>query len=238
MDRKDCFGSIKEVTVSISQTLTHARPECRNCEEIRECLRTSKQIEEERKERDELRKQNLIAQIIDHSHITSNEIGSCLLEFLSRIYSSPIGTILFKNLLLFYEVPRGSSSFNLTIPISRKTMALIRGEGGERERTSSEEFTLRIVLLQKSFPNQPKANMGLIAYEVARAFASDDLGIKQIFQTLSDAEMTLFKKMDIEVRINWLVEKWGFGEEFEALKKELAAENLKEQLDTSFKELK
>jgi hypothetical protein len=224
MDKKGCFGSIREVTVSISQIVTHARPECRNCEEIRECLRTSKQIEEEKRERDELRKQNMIAQIIDDSHVISNEIGSCLLEFLSRIYSSPLGMILFKNLLLFYEVPRGMSSSNLTIPISRKTMGLIRGEGSEGERTGLEEFTLRIVLFQKSFPNQPKANMGMIAYEVARAFASDDPGIKQIFQTLSNSETDLFKKMGTETRVKWLIEKWGFGEEFEALKKEMAPE--------------
>ena len=224
MDRKDCFGSIKEVTLNASQTVTHTRPECRTCEEIRDCLRTSKQIEEERKEKDELRKQNMIAQIIDHSHVISNEIGSCLLEFLSRIYSSPLGTILFKNLLLFHEVPRGSTSSNLTIPISRKTMGLFREEGSEKEQSGLQEFTLRIVLFQKSFPNEPRANMGLIAYEVARAFASDDLGIKQIFQTLSNSETDLFKKMDVETRVKWLVEKWGFGEEFEALKKEMAVE--------------
>ena len=235
MERRDCFGSIKEVTVDVGRTLTHARPECRNCEEIRDCLRTSKQIEEERKERDELRKQNLIAQIIDHSHLTSNEIGSCLLEFLSRIYNSPLGIILFKNLLLFYEVPRSSSSFNLTIPISRKTMGLFQEEGSEKERTGLQEFTLRIVLFQKSFPNQPRANMGLIAHEVARAFASDDLGIKQIIQTLSDSETDLFKRMDIETRMKWLIQKWGFGEEFEALKKEMIAAKSKDKLETSFR---
>jgi len=224
MGNKDCFGSIKEVTVNVGQTVTHTRPECRNCEEIRDCLRASKQIEEERKEKDELRKQDLIGRIIDLSHIISNEIGVCLLEFLSRIHSSPLGMILFKNPLLFYEVPRGSTSFNLTIPISQKTMGLFRGEGSGRERTVLEEFTLRIVLLHKSFPNQPKANMGLIACEVARAFASDDLGIKQIFQTLSNSETDLFKKMDTETRMKWLIEKWGFGEEFEALTKETAAE--------------
>jgi hypothetical protein len=221
---KDCFGSIKEVTVNVSQTITYSRPECRNCEEIRDCLRTSKQIEEERKEKDELRKQNVIAQIIDHSHVISNEIGSCLLEFLSRIYNSPVGMILFKDLLLFYEVPRGLSSSNLTVPISWKTMGLIRGEGSEGERTALEEFTLRIVLLQKSFPNKPRANMGLIAYEVARAFASNDLGVRQIIQTLSNSEIDLFKRMDAETRVKWLIEKWGFGEEFEVLKNEMAAE--------------
>ena len=235
MERRDCFGSIKEVTVDVSRTLTHARPECRNCEEIRDCLRTSKQIEEERKERDELRKQNLIAQIIDHSHITSNEIGSCLLEFLSRIYSSPIGMILFRNLLLFYEVPQRSSSFHLTIPISRKTMGLIQGEGSGGERTDLEGFTLRIVLFKQSFPNHPKANMGMIAHEVARAFASDDMGIKQIIQTLSDSETDLFKRMDIETRTNWLVAKWGFLEEFEAFEKEMNAAQSKDKLETSFR---
>jgi hypothetical protein len=236
MERRDCFGSIKEVTVDVSRTLTHARPECRNCEEIRDCLRTSKQIEEERKERDELRKQNLIAKIIDHSHLISNEIGSCLLEFLSRIYNSSLGTILFKDLLLFYEVPRGSTSFNLTIPFSRKTMGLFREEGSEKEQTCLQEFTLRIVLFQKSFPNQPRANMGLIAHEVARAFASDDLGIKQIIQTLSDSETDLFKfkRMDIEARMKWLIAKWGFSEELEAFEKEMTAAKSKDKLETSF----
>jgi hypothetical protein len=132
--------------------------------------------------------------------------------------------ILFKDLLLFYEVPRGSFSSNLTVPISWKTMGLIRGEGSEGERTALEEFTLRIVLLQKSFPNKPRANMGLIAYEVARAFASNDLGIRQIIQTLSNSEIDLFKRMDAETRVKWLIEKWGFGEEFEVLKNEMAAE--------------
>ena len=221
MGNKDCFGSIKEITLNVSQTITHTRPECRNCEEIRDCLRTSKQIEEERKERDELRKQNSIAQIIDLSHIISNEIGSCLLEFLSRIYSSPLGMILFKNLLLFYEVPRKLLSYNLTIPISRTTMGLIQGEGGEVERTGLEEFTLRIVLFQKSFPNQPKANMGMISYEVARMLSSDPLVVNQIFQMLSDSEMSQFKKIDIEARTRWLIEKFGFLDEFEALKKEM-----------------
>jgi hypothetical protein len=234
MDRKDCFGSIKEVTVNISQTMTQSRPECRNCEEIRDCLRYSKQLLEEKKEKDELRKQNMIAYIIDHSHVVSNEIGSCILEFLSRIYSSPLGMILFKNLLLFYEAPPNSSSFNLTIPISRKVINLIREEENEMRDSASppvspqrggldEGFTLRIVLFQRSFPNQPKANMGMIAYEVARSFASDDFGIKQILQVLSNSETNLFKRMDIEARTRWLIEKWGFGEEFEALKKEMAA---------------
>ncbi len=222
MDRKDCFGSIKEVTVDMSQTLTHTRPECRNCEEIRDCLRTSKQMEEERKERDELRKQDLIAQIIDHSRVMSNEIGSCLLEFLSRIYSSPIGTILFRNLLLFYEVPKSSSSFHLTVPISRTTMDLMQGEGSGQERARPEGFTLRVVLFQQSFSNHPKANMGMIAYEVARTFSSDPPATNQVLKILTDAEANLFKKMDVEARTRWLVDKWGFGEDLEAFKTETA----------------
>ncbi len=222
MDRKDCFGSIKEVTVDQSQTLTDVRPECRNCEDIRDCLRTSKQIEAERKEKDELRKQNLIAQIIDHSRVMSNEIGSCLLEFLSRIYSSPIGTILFRNLLLFYEVPQSSSSFHLTVPISRKTMDLLQGEGSGEERTRREGFTLRVVLFQQSFPNHPKANMGMIAHEVARTFSSDPPATNQILKILSDDEANLFKKMEVGARTKWLIEKWGFGEDLEAFENEMA----------------
>ncbi len=246
MDRKDCFGSIKEVTMDTSQTVTHTRPECRNCEEIRDCLRTSKQMEEERKERNELRKQNMISQIIDLSHIVSNEVGSCLLEFLNRIFYSPLGTVLFKNLLLFFEIPQGPASFNLSIPISRTLMNLI--QEGQVEETNSAHpsgakpqagreggFTLRIVLLQRSFPNHPAANMGMIAYEVARAFASDDLAVKQILQILPDVERDLFKKMDIDRRANWLIGKWGFLEEFDALEKEMTAAKLKEQLDASFK---
>ena len=233
MEKKDCFGSLKDIDLNNSQTTNQARFECRSCEGIRDCLRYSKQMMEEKKEKDELRKQNMISQIIDLSHITSNEIGSCLLEFLSRIYSSPLGMILFKNLLLFFEAPPNSSSFNLTIPISRTVINLIREEENEMRDSASppvspqrvgldEGFTLRIVLFQRSFPNHPKANMGMIAYEVARSFASDDLGIRQILQILSDVEMNLFKKMDIDLRTNWLVEKWGFGDDFEALKKEMA----------------
>lgn len=246
MDRKDCFGSLKEISLNQSQTTTQARPECRTCEEIRDCLRHSKQLADEEKERDELNKQNMIAQIIDHSHLVSNEIGSCLLEFLSRLYSSPLGVILFKNLFLFYEIPPNSISSNLSISISRTMVDLLQGKKTEPEVPSfsqatqqrgevEEGFALRIVLFQRSFPNNPKANMGMIAYEVARAFASDDLAIKQILQTLSDVERDLFKKMDIDRRANWLIAKWGFLEEFEALEKEMTAAKLKEQLDTSFK---
>lgn len=234
MDRKDCFGSLKETSLNHSQTTTQARLECRNCEEIRDCLRYSKQLAEEEKEKDELDKQNMIAQIIDHSHVISNEIGSCLLTFLSRLYSSPFGGVLFKNLFLFHEVSPNSISSNLSIPISRTMIDKLQGEKIEpgvpplsqtnQQRGGLEEgFILRIVLFQRSFPNHPKANMGMIAYEVARAFASDDLGMKQILNILPEVEKNLFKKMDTDLKTNWLIEKWGFGDEFEALKKEMDA---------------
>jgi len=234
MDRKDCFGSLKEVSLSDGRTMTQSRSECRNCEEIRDCLRYTKQLADEKKERDEMRKQNLITQIIDHSYVFSNELGSCILKFLGRIYSSSLGAVLFKNLFLFYEIPRNSLSSNLPIPISRTMVDLLRGEkdGPElpanpqatrQRRGLEEEFTLRIILFQRSFPDHPEANVGMIAHEVARAFASDDLGIKQILQVLSDSEASQLKKLDAEARTRWLIEKWGFLDEFEALKREMAS---------------
>src|SRR5271157_6617188 len=94
MDHKECFGSLKEVNLSGGRTMTQSRAECRNCEEIRDCLRYTKQLADEKKEKEELRKQNLITQIIDHSYVFSNDLGSCILKFLSKIYSSPLGAIL------------------------------------------------------------------------------------------------------------------------------------------------
>jgi hypothetical protein len=233
MDHKDCFGSLTEVSLNNGQTMTQSRPECRNCQEIRDCLRYTKQLTDEKKEKEELRKQSWIAEIIDHSFVVSNELGSCLLKFLNRIYSSSLGAILFKNLFLFFEVPQNSLSSNLSISISRTMMNLLRGEKDESNPPSNpqathqgrgleEGFTLRIVLFQESFPNSPEANMGMIAYEAARALASDDLGVKQILQVLSEPETNVFKKMDLEARIKWLIGKWGFLEEFEALKKIVA----------------
>jgi len=232
MGQKDCFGSLKEVRLYPSHTTTQARPECRTCEEIRDCLRYSKQLAEAEKERDELSKQNMIGQIIDHSHIITNEIGSCLLEFLSRLYSSPLGVTLFKNLLLFHEVPPNSVSSNLSIPISRQMLDLLQGEKtvpgvpspsqATQSRAGIEEgVALWIILFQRSFPKNQMANMGMIASEVARAVACDDLGMKQILDILPEVEKNLLKKMDTDLRTNWLIEKWGFAEEFEALKKEM-----------------
>ena len=213
--------------------MTQSRPECRNCDEIRDCLRYPKQLAEEKREKEELRKQNLITQIIDHSNLLSNELGSCLLKFLSRIYSSSLGAVLFKNLFLFFEIPQNALSSNLSIPISRTMMDLLRGEkdqpalppnpqASRQQRGLNEGFTLRIILFEQSFPNHPEANMGMIAHEVARAFASNDLGIKQILQALSDSEANQLRKLDVEARTRWLVEKFGFLDEFNALKKELA----------------
>ena len=233
MDHKNCFGSLQQTTLDDGQTTTQSRPECRNCQEIRDCLRYTKQLADEKKEKEELRKQKWITEIIDHSCVVSNELGSCLLTFLNRIYSSSLGAILFKNLFLFFDVPQDSLSSNLSISISRTMMGLLRGEKDESNPPSNpqathqgrgleEGFTLRVVLFQKSFPNSPEANMGMIAYEAARALASDDLGVKQILQVLSDSETTSFKRMDLDARIKWLIGKWGFLEEFEALKKVVA----------------
>ncbi len=230
MDHKDCFGSLKQITLDDGQTTTQSRPECRTCQEIRDCLRYTKQIADEKKEKEELRKQNWITEIIDHSFVVSNELGSCLLKFLNRIYSSSLGAILFKNLFLFFDVPQNSLSSNLSISITRTMMGLLRGENAgsnppsnpqapPQRRGSEEGFTLRIVLFQKSFPNSPEANMGMIAYEAARALASDDLGVKQILQILPNPDANSFRKMDLEARIKWLIGKWGFLEEVEALRK-------------------
>ena len=232
MDRKDCFGSLKEVSLSGGRTMTQSRPECRSCQEIRDCLRYTKQIDDEKKEKEELRKQNLITQVIDHSYVFSNELGSCILKFLGRIYSSSLGAVLFKNLFLFFEIPRNSLSSNIPISISRTMIDLFRGEkdgpepsnphAAHQQRGPEEQLTLRIILFQKSFPESPEANIGMIAYEAARALASDDLGIKQILQVLSDPEAARLRKLDAEARTRWLIEKWGFLDEFEALKKEMA----------------
>jgi len=231
MEKKDCFGSIQEVTFKDGMTRTNARPECRTCDEVRDCLRYAKQAAEEKREKDELQKQNMIAQIIDLSIVVSNEVGTCLLETLNRIYNSSLGEILFRNLLLFYEIPKEIFSTSLRIPISFTTLDLFQGEagkaggsiqptGGQERGTSKRGFTIRVVLIQNSFPNNRKANIGLIAHEVARVFSSDEDGLRQIESTLDPSEKGLFKKMNDTQRIPWLLEKWGFLEELEAFRKE------------------
>jgi hypothetical protein len=231
MEMRDCFGSIEEVTDGKGLTSIKTKTECRGCGDFRDCLRQSKQSMEEKREKDELRKQNLIAQIIDISHMISNEIGSCLLDFLNRIYDSPLGVVLFKNLLLFCEIPSEAPSYSLSFPISPSTLEWIHAGEGESEVASprsgkgNEGFEIRIVLVQKHFRNNPKANIGLIAHEVTRLFSSDPNGIKQILQTLEPPEITIFKKMNGEKRIDWLMNKWGFQEEMEALKKEIGSKS-------------
>lgn len=244
MERKECFGSIKTVILPDGFTQIQTKTECRNCQEFRDCLRFVKQPpgeKEEKEDKDELRKQEMITQVIDLSQVFSNEIGSCLLELLNRIYNSNLGTVLFKNLLLFYEVPKDSLSLSLSIPISSITLDLIckgkaeaaqlaqsvKQTGAYRQGPHQEGFSLYIVLIQKSFPKNRKANMGLIAYEIARLFSSDRQVIQQFLQTLTDSENLQFKKMDIESRMNWLMERWGFSEELEALKKEIALQGVK-----------
>jgi len=233
MERKECFGSINEVALEKGFTQIQTNPECRDCQEFRDCIRQSKQDMEEKKERDELRGQEMIARIIDLSQMLSNEVGSCLLEFLNRIYSSSLEAIFFENLLLFYEIPKETLSFSLTVPISRSIFNLVQGDETKAEqaagqttiyqqRETRDGFFLRIVLIQRSFPNNPKANMGLIAHEVARLFSSDSDGVNQILKTLSASENNRFKKMDTEQRVKWLMEEWGFSDELEALKKERA----------------
>jgi len=211
MERKECFGSIQEVVTGDDMTMIQATFGCRECLDFRECLQFAK-------DQEELRKQNMIAKSIDLSEIHSNEIGACLLEILSRIYSSPLGSALFNTLLLFYEVPRDASSFILNIPFSASTLKVING--GE-EGFSKDGFTLRIVLIQRQFPGLRKVNMGFIAHEVARALASDQSGVKQIVDVLSDEEATKFRKMDPRLRTSWLVKKWGFQDEVDAFQKEV-----------------
>jgi len=231
VERKDCFGSIQEVTLKDGLTRTDAKPECRTCEEVRDCLRYAKQAAEEKRAEDELQKQNMIAQIIDLSIIISNEVGSCLLEALNRIYNSSFGEILFRNLLLFYEIPQEIFSTSLTIPISSATLDLIQGErvrtksptqptGTQEPKASKRGFAIKVVLIQNSFQNNRKANIGLIAYEVARVFSSDEDGLRQIESTLDPSEKVFFKKMNGTQRIPWLMEKWGFLEELEVFRKE------------------
>ncbi|MCX8116800.1 MAG: hypothetical protein N3G78_02565 [Desulfobacterota bacterium] len=230
MERKPCFGSIREVTLKGGFTKTDAKPECRECEHFRDCLRDGKRLAEEEDQREELRKQNMMAKIIDLSAVFSNDLGSCLLEFLNRIYDSPLGMILFRNLVIFYELPEDEPSIPLTIPMSKETLELLQSEedgalGGTlpgESGPSRNPFFIRLVLIKRSFPNNRKANVGLIAHEVVRMFSRDDSGLRQIRKTLGDSERELFKKMDDRQRIPWLMKRWGFQEELEAMRQALS----------------
>jgi hypothetical protein len=233
MARKDCFGSIQEIICKDDMTMTQTIPECIQCNDFRDCMQ---HVED----RDELKKQNMISQTIDMSQVVSNEIGSCLLEFLNRIYGSPLGLALLNDLLLFYEISPDKTATTITLPISMTTTP---SSGGEihvghpedasityKQSLSEGGMTLRIVLLQKRFPGKRKANMGLIAHEVARMFSSDDLGVRQIFNVLSDSEGDLFEKMDARRRMIWLLERWGFKEELNAFQTEMGLSDEKKWL--------
>ncbi len=234
MERRECFGSLKEITDKNGFTTTESRPECRDCQEIRECLHYSKEVAEKKREKEELRKQNVITQIIDLSQINSNELGSCLLEFLDRTYSSPVGAVLFKDLFLFLEVPQHKLSSTVTVPLSTSTIDLIGEEvkaadpSDPKEKDLKKEdvtFFLRIILFQGHFPNNRKANVGMIACEVARFFSSENEGVSQVLEGLTDLEVYQFKKMDIRQRVQWLMEKWRFKDELEALRMALEKKN-------------
>lgn len=219
MSKRDCFGSIKEVILPDGLSRIQTRPECRDCPDFRECLRESKAPSMERKGEDpeEVRRQEMIAQMIDLSQILSNEIGSCLLELLSRIYQSKLGEFFSRHLLLFYEIPKEPPSFSLAIPLSTNLLNLLRK--GEPEK-GKEGFHLYLILIKRIFPNNRKANMGLIAYEIARLFSTDSRVVPQILERLTETESQQFKRMRPENRIVWLMGKMGFLEEWEALKKE------------------
>jgi hypothetical protein len=225
MVRKACFGSIQELVYKDDMTMTQTMPDCIQCDDFRECMQYVK-------ERDELRKQNMIAQMIDMSHVISNEMGGCLLKFLSRIYSSPLGLALLKNLFLFYEMPPNKVSMTVTIPISPSTVDLMKG--GEVTMAHPEDpsitykqdvlgdgFILRLVMIQKCFKGNQDANMGLIAHEVAHMFAADTLGNQQILSALSADGVKQYNKMGLEQKTSWLIERWGFKEEFKAFQKEM-----------------
>jgi len=226
MKRKKCFGSIKEVTLESGMTMTQTKRECRDCADFRDCLFHVREKDDERKE-------DLIAKIIDHSEVHSNELGTCLLDFLNRMHSNPLGSALFKNLVLFHEVSQTDSSLTVTVPLSRSLLELVQ-EGGtdtvgpfdpgkvEQSKDPEKGLTLRIILLQKRFPNNRKANMGLIAHEVATMFSSNDHGTKQILEMLSDPEAKAFGRMDPRLRTHWLIDKWGFQGEHEAFLTEVA----------------
>ncbi len=86
---------------------------------------------------------------------------------------------------------------------------------------SGQDLLLRIILIHRRFPNNRKANIGLIAHEVARMFSSNDHGMNQVLEILSGQEARTFGKMDTRLRTNWLIEKWGFKEEHEAFRNEV-----------------
>jgi len=232
MEHRTCFGSIQEITRPDGLITTSARPECRTCQEMLECLRHARKRAEAKHEKDEIEKQERIARILDLSQIVSNEVGSCLLQFLNRIYHSSLGSVLFKNLLLFFELTDKSPSFSLTVPLSRSIFRPVSDDedpeetgshlaGGRSDPPTPRGLTLRIIFIQTSFPGNYQATMGLIAREVVRTLSSDRDGLEQISKVLPGAEARRLETMFSEARVNWLMEKWGFEEEAKALEKAL-----------------
>jgi len=226
MARKQCFGSIKEIVLDNGMTMTQTRDECRDCADFRDCLFHGKKNADEGK-------QNLIARIIDHSEVVSNELGTCLLEFLNRMYGNPVGKALFNGLVLFFEVPPNSSSLTVTVPLSRSLLESIHAVGGEstepfdptkidHHEAPARSLMLRIILLQRRFPNNRKANIGLIVHEVASMLSSNDHGTNQVIEVLPESDGRIFRKMDVRLRMNWLIEKWGFQKEHEAFRNEVS----------------
>lgn len=232
MEHRTCFGSIQEITRPDGLITTAARHECRSCEEMLECLRHARRRAETKREKDEIEKQERIARILDLSQIVSNEVGSCLLRFLNRIYHSSFGSVLLKNLLLFFELTDRSPSFSLTVPLPPSIFRLV-SDDNDREETGSllagarsdlptpSGLTLRIILIQTSFPGNHHATMGLLAREVVRALSSDRDGLEQILKVLPGAEARRLETMLSEARVKWLMQKWGFEEEAKALEKAL-----------------
>jgi hypothetical protein len=223
MQRKKCFGSIKQVQLDNGMAMTQTQAECRDCEDFRDCLFDFKS-------RDEAKKQDVIATIIDHSDVHSNEVGSCLLDFLNRMYNHPVGASLFKDLILFHETVKGDLPPALTIPLSPSLLqSVMDGTSpfGDSEThppegagSSERNLLLRIILLQKNFPNNRKANIGVIAHQVATLFASNEW-VGRTAEALPEEDAKVFRKMDARLRINWMVEKWGFKDEHEAFQVEV-----------------
>jgi hypothetical protein len=230
-EKKECFGTIGVVTGADGQTTIQSKRECRQCLDVRDCIQTSKKALEEKKDKEELRKQEIITRIIDLSELHTNEIGSVLLEFLSRIYSSPLGKLLLDNLPLFYEIPSGQRSTSLAIPISRTLFDLAQPVGPDGEKAASAvtkvrdargELILRVILIERPFRGDRKANMGLIAWEVVRTFSSKRADLEAMAGVLSDGEIKGLMRMDPGARAEWLMAKFGFLDELKALRRESA----------------
>lgn len=234
MDSMPCFGSLQERTRTDGLTTIETGPDCRSCPQMLECLREAKKRAEAKCEKEEVKKQERIARILDLSQVVSNEVGSSLLQFLNRIYHSSLGSILFQNLLLFFEVTEKGPSFSLTLPISSSILELIsEDEAQEKKRSDSEghpgrlprpkEVTLRMIFIKAHFSGNSQATMGLIAREVIRTLTSERDGLAKISRLLPEEEARRLRTMLPEPQVKWLMERWGFGEEEKAFERALRA---------------